>query len=376
MVESIERLKQGRKKWGKWRSSSRPIRPDLRGANLAGLDLVAFDLSDCDLQDANLCGADLTWSNLTSADLSGARCVGTDLTGARLIGTKMQKTDLTSANLTAVEFSNLYGAAADLTGAILVHATLTPKGKGLPEGGFLELATAEGLETVDFGQPGALLQYLRDAFAYAHDLGSVEAKEWPQYVNEIVQRIRSLQSILSPSGEPPSLLQDCIVSITTKLINEFRNHPERLYQLPPRQFEELIAELLASFGWQVQLTAQARDGGYDLFAVSNDRVVGVETSWIIECKRYAPDKPVRISAVRALYGAKHLRPACNLLFATTSYFTSAVHQFKASTYDLTLKDYSGIVEWINVYRPNPTGRLFLSTEEYRKHNLLHADRNR
>ena len=359
-MELIDRLKQGHKKWGKWRSKNRHERPNLSRLNLSGLDLAAYDLSDCDMQESNLCGADLTWSNMTSANLSGALCIGANFKGARLIGTDMRRTNLTSANLVEVEFSNLYGLAADLTGAVLTHAILTPKTKAIIDGGFLELASTIGLETVEFGEPGALIKYLCDAFEYAHNIGFAEPQEWSRYVNEIVQRIRCLQNVLSSTGDPPSLLHETIISINSQIIREFRNHPERLFQLTPRQFEELIAELLASFGWQVNLTAQTKDGGYDLFAISKDRIVGVETSWLIECKKYARNNPVRIDAVRSLYGARQLQPSCNLLFATTSFFTQDVYKFKSSTYDLTLKDYDGIIEWINAYRPPQTGGLVLT----------------
>jgi restriction system protein len=47
---------------------------------------------------------------------------------------------------------------------------------------------------------------------------------------------------------------------------------------------ELIAELLASYGWTVDLTKQTRDGGYDIFALRKD-ALGVQSSWLIECKR-------------------------------------------------------------------------------------------
>ena len=62
--------------------------------------------------------------------------------------------------------------------------------------------------------------------------------------------------------------------------------------LLPRQFEELICEILAGFGWEVQLTPATRDGGYDMFAISQDLVAGVQTSWIIECKKYSAEKKV------------------------------------------------------------------------------------
>src|SRR5581483_10785402 len=43
-------------------------------------------------------------------------------------------------------------------------------------------------------------------------------------------------------------------------------HPERLFHLSPRRFEELDADILREFGFDVHLTAQTRDGGKDMYA--------------------------------------------------------------------------------------------------------------
>ena len=47
------------------------------------------------------------------------------------------------------------------------------------------------------------------------------------------------------------------------------------------------------------------------------------------------------------------------MLATTSHFTAGVHKLKASSYDLELKDYEGILEWINEYQPHPDGKLYI-----------------
>jgi len=136
-----------------------------------------------------------------------------------------------------------------------------------------------------------------------------------------------------------------------------------MYQIRPRQFEELIAEILASYKWEVQLTPAIKDGGYDIFAISKDISSGVKTSWIIECKKYAPENKVGVDIVRALYGVKSDLKIANALLATTSYFTKGVKEFKESRYDIELKDYHDIIEWINQYRPNPNGRLYIKDKK-------------
>ena len=78
---------------------------DLRGANLANVDLRGADLSCSNLRGANLTnidlrGADLNSANLCGADLCGANLTGTDLRFAKLEGAKMYKQEADNASLT------------------------------------------------------------------------------------------------------------------------------------------------------------------------------------------------------------------------------------------------------------------------------------
>ena len=92
-------------------------------------------------------------------------------------------------------------------------------------------------------------------------------------------------------------------------------------------------------------------------------ISGVTTSWIIECKKYRKDRPVGVDIVRGLFGVKLDLKVANAMLATTSHFTKGVHDYKASRYDLELRDYEGILEWINEYRPNPEGKLYIKDHQ-------------
>ncbi len=136
-------------------------------------------------------------------------------------------------------------------------------------------------------------------------------------------------------------------AVNDELIRYLQRNPHKMYELKPRQFEELICEILHNFGWEVELTQATRDGGYDIFGMSKD-ISGVKSSWLIECKKYAPERKVGIEYVRSLCGVKNDFKAANMMIATTSFFTSGVKKEKNSRYDLELKDYNGIVEWLNL----------------------------
>jgi hypothetical protein len=74
MNKEHEILAQGVLVWNKWRIDNPDVRPDLRGKNLRGTNLMGADLRGTNLMDADLRG-----TNLMDADLRDAylfNCIG------------------------------------------------------------------------------------------------------------------------------------------------------------------------------------------------------------------------------------------------------------------------------------------------------------
>lgn len=170
--------------------------------------------------------------------------------------------------------------------------------------------------------------------------------------------------------DPPAELVTVAQCVNAELIAKLKGHPEGVYDMSPRAFEELIAEILASYGWQIHLTAETRDGGYDIFAISKD-ISGASTSWVVECKRYSRERKVGVDIARSLYAVKGDLRVANAMIATTSFFTSGVVDFKNSRYDFHLRDFRSLVDWLQQYRPTPDGRLYL-----REDGAVMRDRSR
>jgi Restriction endonuclease len=137
------------------------------------------------------------------------------------------------------------------------------------------------------------------------------------------------------------------VSIGTwsEVLRVLRDWPQELLSLDSRRFEELIAELLSREGMGVQLTPAARDGGRDILAFA-DTIAGRHL-YLVECKRYRPDRPVRVGWVRSLYGVvEHERATAGIL-VTTSYFTQSAQRFAGELKNrISLKDYEELVAWL------------------------------
>jgi uncharacterized protein YjbI with pentapeptide repeats len=334
-------------------------RADLRGVELSEADLSDADLSGSDLSNADLSSADLTGVILTDAVLENANLEAADLTNAMLTRANLAGANLRSAILTGVTFADPDGNAAKLGGAILSGAVFTGVGQGDTHAGFLELSCVEGLESAKFDDERQLVNYVAEAFEYIHRADLKELQLWPKFVERAVARIRALRSLFGDTEETPAIVIQTIQAITAEIVAYLAKHPRELYDLNPRPFEKLICEILAGFGWEVQLTPSTRDGGYDMFAISRDLQAGVKTSWIIECKKYSAERKVGIDVVRGLYGVKQDLNVANILLATTSHFSSEVYKYKASRYDLELRDFEGIVDWLNAYRPHPEAKLYI-----------------
>jgi hypothetical protein len=56
------------------------------------------------------------------------------------------------------------------------------------------------------------------------------------------------------------------VQLWHSIVEELARDPQKVFQLQPRRFEELVARLIAAFGYETTLTPQTRDGGYDIVA--------------------------------------------------------------------------------------------------------------
>ncbi|MEM7204923.1 MAG: pentapeptide repeat-containing protein [Planctomycetota bacterium] len=344
--------------------SARLMSADLSGVNLEAAELVVADLRGCKLERANLQRADLGKANLAFANLGGARLAGADLRSSILVEANLSRADLVGADLrgadlTGVNFSTPNGASsARIKGALLDGIRYGPSASRRI--GVLELATVRDLDEASWK---GLHVYLVDAFQEAVNEGGAAAGQFSGVVRTALERIAALRKLFDSESSTPEPVVELVTLIRSELMRDLKKNPKAIRDIGTRQFEELIAEILASYGWEVQLTPKTRDGGYDIFAIQKD-VSGVRANWIIECKRYAEHRKVGVDIVRSLYGVKTDMRVGNAMLATTSDFTKGVHDFKASKYDLDLRNYEAVLEWVNTYKPKPGGRI-----EVRDHRL-------
>jgi len=79
------------------------------------------------------------------------------------------------------------------------------------------------------------------------------------------------------------------------MIAALKKQPKDIFKLTPRQYEELVAELIHDMGFEVTLIKATRDRGKDILA-SMKTEVG-DFLCLVEAKHYREDRKIGVSLV-------------------------------------------------------------------------------
>jgi len=155
--------------------------------------------------------------------------------------------------------------------------------------------------------------------------------------------------IHEPEEQPESqiILLDETSRIKRVIGDTYHDH-ELLYRLDSRDFEEMIAELLRKQQYEVELTKQTRDGGYDLLAI---RSLGdIPLRFLVECKRYSHHRKIGVDIIRSFSDV--MTTSGNMgMIVTSSYFSPDAIRYKKTNkpYLLHLRDHDDVIGWVKQY---------------------------
>lgn len=164
----------------------------------------------------------------------------------------------------------------------------------------------------------------------------------------------SIPGILGPDGKPysgrvviPERVVVAVRFVGDELLKKVKANPEIMRDISPRQFEEVIAELLLRQGYDVELTPAVRDGGFDVRAARSDDLGSF--LFLVECKRFTPPNKVGVQVIRSLYGTVQQMNATAGIVATTSFFTANAEVFqKDIRHQISLRDFLGVKKWLDI----------------------------
>jgi restriction system protein len=232
-----------------------------------------------------------------------------------------------------------------------------------------ELQRAEFLNLEAFGEAESieLLKRLLGSSALSHDfLAAFKGMGGtPQSIAVLAQLLRgsggsSVEDVLAkplyqapelvlPESKLIAIVAPKIISANEALIEKLRDNPDELYDLHPRRFEEIVAELFSGMGARVELTPITRDGGRDILVFWKLKVG--EMLCLVDTKRYRPDRKVTVGMVRTLYGTFTHYQTNSAMLVTTSSFTKDAKEFREEhKHQLDLKEYSHIVSWLQDHK--------------------------
>lgn len=133
--------------------------------------------------------------------------------------------------------------------------------------------------------------------------------------------------------------------VNANALQWLKMRPENMYNLTPREFEEVMAELLEKQGYKVDLTQATRDGGKDLIIARRDDIDNF--IYYVECKQYHSKNPVGVHLVRELMGTVHADQVTAAILITSSYFSRDAKAYANKVkHQLGLVDFIKLREWL------------------------------
>lgn len=173
-----------------------------------------------------------------------------------------------------------------------------------------------------------------------------------QFREFILHREPEEKEVLPESTEIPTSAGDSQIS---RIITDIYKDHSLFTKVEPWEFEEIMAELLRSQGYQVELTKRTKDGGYDIIALRS-LAGNIPFKSLVECKRYK--NKVGVGIIRSFKDVVMTNNANMGIIATTGLFTAGAWKKKEQTpYLLDFRDKDAIVAWVKDYVANRNGTL-------------------
>lgn len=157
-------------------------------------------------------------------------------------------------------------------------------------------------------------------------------------------KVRKRPPNKSNEGQSPSLLSLDVVDVP--LYKTLLQHPELLRTLHWRTFEKLLADVLDSFGYEIELQRGTKDGGIDIFALKKSDAFGTQR-FLVQAKRWS--NKVGVEPVQQLSFLHNYHKVTKSCLATTAAFTRGAWELADQyQWQLELRDFDGIQEWLHI----------------------------
>lgn len=139
--------------------------------------------------------------------------------------------------------------------------------------------------------------------------------------------------------------QRSIIVCQNNIIELIYKNPTWLQTMTNYEFEELVSEIFIKYGFNVDFVTETNGKNKRIIAIKND--MDIRIKYLIECKRYMQDSKVSLDIVQRLYDVCYQKNANKGIVVTTSSFTKDAYKFASQhPWELDLKDYNSLLNWI------------------------------
>jgi hypothetical protein len=141
-----------------------------------------------------------------------------------------------------------------------------------------------------------------------------------------------------------SFIEPGMKDIAGEVFGYFGTTPSRLSEMPSRSLEVLLDAAFQAQGFRTELGPGSADGGVDIRLYQHDVIGEIQT--LVQVKRYAKHRPIRLDAVAALRALISDQKANRGLFVTTSRYLRSVRRFSERQGRLIkIADSNDMIEW-------------------------------
>jgi restriction system protein len=185
---------------------------------------------------------------------------------------------------------------------------------------------------------------------YGDEPTELEPDRVEEYLEEI-EAERTSRQIYEPADlANVNVRRELVIhSPSLDLILRLKAQQVSLEKVHWRDFEKLIAELLAREGWTVELGKGSKDGGVDILASRLDPAIGpLLTVW--QAKKLQEGNKVGLSTIRELADTRSELRASKAVIVTSSFLTrGALERVVKDEYTLGKVERPELLEWIQRY---------------------------
>lgn len=153
------------------------------------------------------------------------------------------------------------------------------------------------------------------------------------------------------TGELETFNLDGLDLPTAQLVAHLARHTDDVYYIHPWKLEDVVGKIYEDhFDCAVEMTKRTRDGGKDLICMDSEK-----RKFIIEVKRYSPQRRVGIQMVDRFLGVLHREQLQRGIIVTTSGFTrdalaaSRLLAGRKDQIELELHDADDLFSWLRLY---------------------------